>query len=133
MIQISTLLKIVDNSGARFLYCIRVPHGCSRLGAPSGSVIKGSVRKLITKKNVKKSRVLKLGQICMALIVRTVYGFKRWVPFILFPVRMLLLLLISTFYLLVHAFLGLFFVKFVASSSLKLSQNLKSLFKIFFI
>jgi ribosomal protein L14 len=77
MIHVSTLLKVADNSGARFLYCIHIPHTCSRLGAFPGLIIKGSVRKLILKKNLKKSRVLQLGQICLALIVRTVYGFKR--------------------------------------------------------
>lgn len=77
MIYVSTLLKVADNTGARFLYCINIPHTCFRSGAFPGTIVKGSVRRIITKHNVKKSRVLKLGQICQALVIRTVYGFKR--------------------------------------------------------
>ena len=33
---------------------------------------------MLVRQNLKKSRMLKKGQICQALLVRTVYGFKRW-------------------------------------------------------
>jgi large subunit ribosomal protein L14 len=78
MVQITSLLKVSDNSGARFVYCINVPKEAWRVGAGSGTVIKASVKKVLVKQNVKKSRVLKQGQLCQALIIRTVFGFRRW-------------------------------------------------------
>ena len=78
MINISSILKVADNSGARFVLCIGLPNEAMRLGASSGMVIKASIRRVLLKKNLKKSRVLKQGQLCTSLIVRTVYGFRRW-------------------------------------------------------
>jgi len=77
MIQITSILKVSDNSGARFIYCINVPKEAWRTGARPGMVVKASVKKVLVKQNVKKSRVLKQGQLCQALLVRTVFGFRR--------------------------------------------------------
>nr|YP_009163142.1 ribosomal protein L14 [Balamuthia mandrillaris]AKT94913.1 ribosomal protein L14 [Balamuthia mandrillaris] len=78
MVQISSILKVADNSGARILFCIHTPKEAKRLGAFPGMLIRASVRRVILRKRLKKSRVLKEGQLCTALVVRTVYGFKRW-------------------------------------------------------
>lgn len=81
MIQVSTILKVSDNSGARVLYCVRIPREAQRLGAFAGMLIRASIRRAVMKKRLRKSRVLKEGQICLALLVRTVYGFRRWGSF----------------------------------------------------
>ena len=77
MIKVSTILKVSDNSGARFVLCISLPNEAQRLGAFPGMVVRSSIKKVIVKKKLKKSRVLKQGQLCTALIIRTAYGFKR--------------------------------------------------------
>lgn len=77
MVHVSTVLKVSDNSGARVLYCIRIPKEAVRLGAFAGMLIRASIRRAVIKKRLRKSRILKEGQLCTALLVRTVYGFKR--------------------------------------------------------
>lgn len=78
MIHITSILKVTDNSGARFIQCITLPKEAHRIGALPGMLIRGSIKQVIIRKKVKKSRVLKTGQLCTALIVRTIFGFKRW-------------------------------------------------------
>jgi len=77
MIQISTILQIADNTGARLASCISLPKEAMRNGASIGTVVRGSVKRILVKQNLKKSRVLKKGQITNMLIVRTIYRFKR--------------------------------------------------------
>lgn len=78
MINVQTVLKVADNSGAIFVSCIRLLRTSSRVGAKIGDTITVVVKKSVVKKNVKKSKEIKTGQICTAVIVRAKTGFKRW-------------------------------------------------------
>ena len=71
MIQMQSLLKIADNSGARSVMCIKVLGGSKRRYANIGDVIKVSVREAIPTGKVKK------GQVVDALIVRSKKGVRR--------------------------------------------------------
>ena len=71
MIQMQSLLKIADNSGARSVMCIKVLGGSKRRYANIGDIIKVAVREAIPTGKVKK------GQIVDALIVRTKKGVRR--------------------------------------------------------
>ena len=71
MIEMQSLLKIADNSGARTVMCIKVLGGSKRRYANIGDVIKVAVREAIPTGKVKK------GQVVDALIVRTKKGVRR--------------------------------------------------------
>ena len=71
MIQMQSLLKIADNSGARSVMCIKVLGGSKRRYANIGDVIKVAVREAIPTGKVKK------GQVVEALIVRSRKGVRR--------------------------------------------------------
>ena len=71
MIQMHSLLKIADNSGARSVMCIKVLGGSKRRYANIGDVIKVAVREAIPTGKVKK------GQVVDALIVRSKKGVRR--------------------------------------------------------
>ena len=71
MIQMQSLLKIADNSGARSVMCIKVLGGSKRRYANIGDVIKVAVREAIPTGKVKK------GQVVDALIVRSCKGVRR--------------------------------------------------------
>ena len=71
MIQMQSLLKIADNSGARSVMCIKVLGGSKRRYANIGDVIKVAVRDAIPTGKVKK------GQVVDALIVRSRKGVRR--------------------------------------------------------
>ena len=71
MIQMQSLLKIADNSGARSVMCIKVLGGSKRRYANIGDVIKVAVREAIPTGKVKK------GQVVDALIVRSKKGVRR--------------------------------------------------------
>ena len=71
MIQMQTLLKVADNTGAKELMCIRVLGGTRRKYANIGDVIIASVRKATPGGVVKKGDVVK------AVVVRTVRGARR--------------------------------------------------------
>ena len=71
MIQMQSLLKIADNSGARSVMCIKVLGGSKRRDANIGDVIKVAVREAIPTGKVKK------GQVVDALIVRSRKGVRR--------------------------------------------------------
>jgi|TARA_B100000768_G_C11132847_1_gene312536 large subunit ribosomal protein L14 len=71
MIQMQSLLKIADNSGARSVMCIKVLGGSKRRYANIGDIIKVAVREAIPTGKVKK------GQVVDALIVRTRKGVRR--------------------------------------------------------
>ena len=71
MIQMQSLLKIADNSGARSVMCIKVLGGSKRRYANIGDVIKVAVREAIQTGKVKK------GQVVDALIVRSKKGVRR--------------------------------------------------------
>ena len=71
MIQMQTLLKVADNTGAKELMCIRVLGGTRRRYANIGDVIIASVKKAAPGGVVKKGDVVK------AVIVRSVKGLHR--------------------------------------------------------
>lgn len=77
MINVQTVLKVVDNSGAIFVKCIHLAKPSAN-GAGLGSVITVVVKKNIVKKNIKKSKEVKKGQICTALVLRIKKYCKRW-------------------------------------------------------
>ena len=71
MIQMQTVLKDADNSGARRLMCVKVLGGSKRRYAGIGDVIKVSVKEAIPKGRVKK------GELYNAVVVRTRKGVRR--------------------------------------------------------
>src|SRR5689334_10247784 len=77
MINVQTVLKVADNSGAVFVKCIHLIRPSSN-GAGLGDVITVVVKKNIVKKNVKKSKEIKKGQVCTGLILRIKKNYKRW-------------------------------------------------------
>ncbi len=71
MIQMQTLMKVADNTGAKELMCIRVLGGSRRRYANIGDVIVASVKKAAPGSAVKKGDVVK------AVIVRSAKGVRR--------------------------------------------------------
>lgn len=71
MIQMQTLLKVADNTGAKELMCIRVLGGTRRRYANIGDVIVASVKKATPGGVVKKGDVVK------AVVVRSCKGVRR--------------------------------------------------------
>ena len=65
MIQMQTILKSADNSGARKVMCIKVLGGSHRRFASVGDVIKVAVKDALPKSKIKK------GEVYNAVIVRT--------------------------------------------------------------
>ena len=71
MIQMQTLMKVADNTGAKELLCIRVLGGSRRRYANIGDVVVASVKKAAPGGVVKKGDVVK------AVIVRSAKGIRR--------------------------------------------------------
>ena len=71
MIQVQTILKSADNTGAKELMCIKVLGGSWRKFANIGDVIVCSVREATPGGVVKKGEVVK------AVVVRTKKGVRR--------------------------------------------------------
>jgi len=71
MIQLTTVLNVADNSGAKKLFCIQVPGGSRRRWGTIGDVIVASVREAIPNSNIAKGTVVK------AVIVRTKKEVRR--------------------------------------------------------
>jgi large subunit ribosomal protein L14 len=65
MIQMTSVLDIADNSGAKKVFCIKVLGGSRRRYASIGDVIIVSIREAIPGAKVKK------GEVARAVIVRT--------------------------------------------------------------
>ena len=59
MIQMQTMLKVADNSGARKVQCIKVIGGSKRRYASIGDVIICSVKEAMPNGNVKKGDVVR--------------------------------------------------------------------------
>ena len=70
MIQMQTLMKVADNTGAKELMCIRVLGGSRRRYANIGDVVVASVKKAAPGGVVKKGDVVK------AVIVRSAKGIR---------------------------------------------------------
>ena len=71
MIQMQTLLKVADNTGAKEIKTIRVLGGSKRKYGNIGDIIVASVRKAAPGGQVKKGEVVK------AVIVRSAKGVRR--------------------------------------------------------
>jgi large subunit ribosomal protein L14 len=68
MIQSGTYLNVIDNSGAKIVYCIKlINSGYRQRYGYVGSVILVSIKSIKYSKNIK----VKKGEMCKALIVRT--------------------------------------------------------------
>ena len=65
MIQMTSVLDVADNSGAKKVYCIKVLGGTRRRYASIGDIIIVSIREAIPGAKVKK------GEVARAVIVRT--------------------------------------------------------------
>lgn len=71
MIQMTSILEVADNSGARKLFCIKVLGGSKRRYAYVGDVVVCSVREASPNSKVKKGDVVK------AVLVRSTYPTSR--------------------------------------------------------
>jgi large subunit ribosomal protein L14 len=71
MIQMSSVLEVADNTGARRVMCIKVLGGSKRRYAHIGDVIKVTVKDAAPRGRVKK------GEIYSAVVVRTRQGVRR--------------------------------------------------------
>lgn len=71
MIQVQSMLRAADNTGARKMMCIRVPGGAKRRYASLGDVVIASI------KEATPGGVVKKGDIVNAVIVRTKKEVRR--------------------------------------------------------
>ena len=71
MIQMQTIQKVADNSGAKQVQCIKILGGSLRRYAGVGDIIKVSVKDSIPRGKVKK------GDVYNAVVVRTKNGVLR--------------------------------------------------------
>ena len=71
MIQPRTMLKVVDNTGAKILQCFRVLGGSNRKYAQIGDVVVGTVKKAEPRREVKTHEVVR------AVIVRQKKPYRR--------------------------------------------------------
>ncbi len=71
MIQVQTMLRSADNTGAKEMMCIKVLGGSKRKYANIGDVIVCAV------KNATPGGVVKKGDVVKAVIVRSAKGVKR--------------------------------------------------------
>lgn len=71
MIQVQTMLRVADNTGAKRLMCIRVMGGALRRYASLGDIIVASV------KEATPGGVVKKGDVIKAVIVRTKKEVRR--------------------------------------------------------
>ena len=71
MIQPQSFLKVVDNTGARQIMCIRILKANKKQSANIGDIIIGVIKESLPNMSVKKSEIVR------AVIVRTVQGIKR--------------------------------------------------------
>ncbi len=71
MIQMQTILRVADNTGARSVMCIKVLGGTKRHYAGIGDVIKVSIKDAAPRGRVKK------GEVYSAVVVRTSKGVRR--------------------------------------------------------
>lgn len=71
MIQMTSILDVADNSGARKLFCIKVLGGSRRRYARIGDIVVCSVREALPNSKVKRGDVVK------AVVVRSKYATGR--------------------------------------------------------
>jgi large subunit ribosomal protein L14 len=71
MIQMQSILRVADNTGARSVMCIKVLGGSKRKYASIGDIIKVSIKDAAPRGRVKK------GEVYTAVVVRTAKGVRR--------------------------------------------------------
>ncbi len=71
MIQMQTILDVADNTGARYVMCIKELGGSKRRDAGVGDIIKVSIKDAAPRGRVKK------GDVYSAVVVRTAKGVRR--------------------------------------------------------
>lgn len=71
MIQTQTILKVVDNTGAKLLQCFQILGGTRHRYAQIGDIIVGTVKKAEPRKTVKKHEVVR------AVIIRQKRAYMR--------------------------------------------------------
>ncbi|WP_259289730.1 50S ribosomal protein L14 [Candidatus Nasuia deltocephalinicola] len=71
MIQNESYLTVCDNSGAKTVCCIKILGSSKKKYAYLGDLLKISVKKININSKIKK------GEIYNALLIRSVYNFKR--------------------------------------------------------
>ena len=71
MIQLRSMVKVVDNSGAKLLQCFHVLGGSGKRYARIGDVIVGTVKEAEPRRDVKKHDVVR------ALVVRQKKEYRR--------------------------------------------------------
>ena len=71
MIQERSILKVADNSGAKFVRCFRILGGTRHRYAGVGDIVVASVQSVEPRKNIKKKDVVKV------LVVRTKNATRR--------------------------------------------------------
>ena len=71
MTQMQTMLDVADNTGARYVMCIKVLGGSKRRYAGVGDIIKVSIKDAAPRGRVKK------GDVYSAVVVRTAKGVRR--------------------------------------------------------
>jgi len=69
MIQKGSVLKIIDNSGAKLGCCIKIPTGYKQRYAVLGDIILVSIKKLRSKR--RETLKIKKGELHPALIIKT--------------------------------------------------------------
>jgi large subunit ribosomal protein L14 len=71
MIQMQTMLKVADNSGAKLVRCFNVLGPSHRRVGEIGDIVIGSVRKRLPTSDIEK------GQVVKGVIVRTRSAYRR--------------------------------------------------------
>ena len=71
MIQMQSMLDVADNTGARYVMCIKVLGGSKRRYAGVGDIIKVRIKDAAPRGRVKK------GDVYSAVVVRTAKGVRR--------------------------------------------------------
>jgi len=71
MIQLRTMLKVADNSGAKILQCFHIFVGSTRKYGQIGDIIVGTVKEAEPRRLVKKHEVVR------AVIIRQKKGLRR--------------------------------------------------------
>lgn len=71
MIQLRTMVKVVDNSGAKLLQCLHVLGGSKKRYARIGDIVVGTIKEADPRREVKKHDVVR------ALVVRQKKEYRR--------------------------------------------------------
>lgn len=71
MIQLRTMLKVADNTGAKILQCFHVLGGFRRKYAQLGDVVVGTI------KDAEPRRLVKTHEVVRAIIIRQKKSFRR--------------------------------------------------------